>query len=68
MCGQQRWTGWVNPASSYLSSNDPRVHFGLGKADRVDSIQVKWPDGTAETFSGRGANAFVEVRKGTGSK
>ena len=38
------------PGSSYLCSNDPRVHFGLGKADRIDSIQVKWPDGTGESF------------------
>ncbi|GIS63669.1 MAG: hypothetical protein CM1200mP2_58940 [Planctomycetaceae bacterium] len=38
------------PASSYLSSSDPRVHFGLGDVDRVTSIEVDWPDGTREVF------------------
>jgi hypothetical protein len=32
-------------AYSYLASNDPRVHFGLGAADRIDSIEVHWPSG-----------------------
>src|SRR5207248_3099276 len=37
--------GWVNPAYSYASSNDPRVHFGLGAAERFESIEITWPDG-----------------------
>ncbi len=62
--GARRWTRWVNPGSSYLCSNDPRVHFGLGSADKVDAIYVVWPDGTEETFPGRAADQVVEVRKG----
>src|SRR5204863_5300040 len=39
---------WVNPGYSYASSNDPRVHFGLGAAERFESIIVIWPDGMTE--------------------
>ena len=61
-------TGLVQPASSYLSSSDPRVHFGLGDVDRVTSIEVDWPDGTREVFSGGDADRIVTVSKGTGQE
>jgi enediyne biosynthesis protein E4 len=62
----RRWKRWLNPGSSYLCSNDPRAHFGLGPVGRVDAIEVLWPDGTAERFRGRAADAVVELRKGEG--
>jgi hypothetical protein len=64
--GSRRWLRVVNPASSYLCSNDPRAHFGLGAADRVDGIRVVWPDGTAEMFPGPAVDRQVDLRKGTG--
>src|SRR5207244_3118830 len=48
--GDRRWVRWLNPGYSYLSSNDPRAHFGLGAAPRADAIAVAWPDGTEEEF------------------
>jgi hypothetical protein len=44
--GDRRWLRRINPGYSYLCSNDPRAHFGLGKVERVDAIDVVWPDGT----------------------
>ncbi len=38
----------VVPVRGYLSQMDPRLHFGLGKADRVDEVEIRWPDGTVE--------------------
>ncbi len=64
----RRWTRWVNPGYSYLCSNDPRAHFGLGQAERVDAIQVIWPDGTEETFPGRPADQVIVLRKGEGKR
>ncbi len=64
--GKRRWTGLVNPGHSYLCSNDPQAHFGLGQAGRVDAIAVAWPDGTRETFPGRAADQVVTLRQGTG--
>jgi hypothetical protein len=66
--GGKRWKQWVNPGSSYLSSNDPRAHFGLGSAQRVDGINVLWPDGKEEAFGGYAINQVVVIRKGTGSR
>jgi hypothetical protein len=40
----------VRAAYSYLASNDPRVHVGLGAIARVTSVEVRWPDGARETF------------------
>jgi hypothetical protein len=50
---------------SYLSSNDPRLHFGLGSVATVD-IQVRWPDGKSETYPKVSANQLVTVREGQG--
>jgi hypothetical protein len=58
---------WINPATSYLCSNDPRAHFGLGSAERVDEIVVRWPDGSRETFPGGAADQPVVLRKGDGT-
>ena len=66
--GSRRWVRSVNPGYSYLSSNDPRVHIGLGAAARVDAIDVSWPDGTVEAFPGRSADQVVELRKGQGTR
>jgi hypothetical protein len=63
----RRWLGWVNPGSSYLCSNDPRAHFGLGAAGRVDEIAVVWPDGAEEVFPGQAADQIVVLRKGQGT-
>jgi hypothetical protein len=57
---------WVNPGSSYLCSNDPRAHFGLGRAAQVDAVRVVWPDGAEELFPGGAADRSVVVRKGEG--
>ena len=58
--------GTSRRASSYLSSVDPRVHFGLGPARRVDRIDVRWPDGLDETFPGSEVDRMVELIRGTG--
>lgn len=66
--GERRRRAWINPGFSYLSSNDPRAHFGLGTADTIDAIQVLWPDGVRERFAGRKVDQVVVLRKGEGTK
>lgn len=53
----------ASPAYSYLNSNDPRVHFGLGFATSVDSIIVRWPDGTEQTFPGTKVDQIITLNK-----
>jgi hypothetical protein len=62
--GGRRWTGLVQPAYSYLCSNDPRAHFGLGQVDKVESIRVVWPDGTEETFPSQRVDQVIVLKKG----
>ncbi len=64
--GERRWLQTVNPGYSFLSSNDPRAHFGLGKLEHVDSITVIWPDGVAEVFPGPEIDRTVVLRRGGG--
>jgi hypothetical protein len=48
--GGRRQTRSIQPGYSYLSSNDPRAHFGLGDASAVDSIEVSWPGGATSRY------------------
>jgi hypothetical protein len=57
----------VNPGDSYLSSSDPRIHFGLGKVSHVDAIRVRWPDGLTEVFAGGEVDRPVVLRRGEGA-
>ncbi len=59
-------TGYVLPGTSYLSSSEPSVHFGLGPIDAVQAIEVHWPDGSREKFPGTSANQRVTVHQGKG--
>ena len=59
-------TGFVLPGASYLSSNEPSVHFGLGKIDVIQAIDILWPDGKRERFSGVSTNRRITVYHGEG--
>src|SRR5262249_51818467 len=64
--GGRRRGASVNPAQSYLCSNDPRVHFGLGPAGGGDSISGAWPDGPEGGFAGRAPGQAGTLRQGEG--
>jgi hypothetical protein len=59
--GDKQWVAQVSPASSYLSSKDPRVHFGLSSVSRLDRIEVVWPSGVALVLKDVQANQILEV-------
>ncbi len=44
-------TGEVRASGSYLSSDAPDLHFGLGSSARADSVAIRWPDGKASRFT-----------------
>jgi hypothetical protein len=43
---------------SYLSSSDPRVHFGLGQTEKAESLTVRWPSGKTQTVTGLATNQY----------
>jgi hypothetical protein len=53
----------VQSGSSYISQEDLRLHFGLGSAATVDSVEVKWPDGTTTSRENVKANQILEIKK-----
>jgi hypothetical protein len=57
----------VRSGSSFISNNDMRVHFGLGSATKIDSVEVRWPSGLAEKFDNLAVDAFHTLKEGTGS-
>jgi hypothetical protein len=58
----------VRAAYSYLASNDPRVHVGLGRETMVGNVTVRWPDGTRERFGDLSSDRIVVLRRGSGQK
>jgi hypothetical protein len=58
----------VLSGGSYLSTNDPRAHFGLGRAAKVDDIEVRWPDGKVEHFSAPEVDRILTITEGTGKE
>ena len=48
---------------SFLSVHDPRLHFGLGQADRIDLLEVRWPDGSRTELTDLPVNQSITVSK-----
>lgn len=66
--GGRRYWRLAQPSSSFLVSHDPRVHFGLGDATRVDAIRVIWPDGVEERFPGGDVDQHLVLRRREGAE
>ena len=59
--GDQVWISDVSPASSYLSSSDPRVHWGLGENTRLDTLTIHWPSGAEQTLQNVAADQILQI-------
>ena len=57
----------VRSGGGYFSQSDLRIHFGLGKAQKVDVLDIHWPSGQVDTLKDLPANQLVTVREGAGS-
>jgi len=64
--GAVRQIGEVRGGGSYLSQNDLRLHFGLGKSTRIDSVEIRWPSGKIETLENVGADSIYTIVEGAG--
>lgn len=52
--------------TGYLSNNEPRTHFGLGKASLVNELEIKWPNGELEKFKNVKPNQYLILEQGKG--
>lgn len=57
----------VEANSGYASQNSLTTHFGLGNAAEIQEIQIKWPSGLVEIFSGLNINSINNLTEGTGT-
>lgn len=60
----RRWVRFAHPTYSYAVSNDPRAHFGLGEIDRIDAIEIIWPDGAHQRIPSPAVDQILVVRQG----
>ena len=51
---------------SYASAQDPRLHFGLGRRNSVDSIEVRWPSGAITKLGKLESDRIITIKEGTG--
>ena len=62
--GGRRYVAVRFGGGSYQSAGDPRLHFGLGTARRVDRVEVRWPSGRQDRYEGLAAGAGYLLREG----
>jgi len=66
--GSERQTDEVRSGGSWASQSDLRVHFGLGSAEKVDRLEIRWPSGLVENLYDLGANQSILVKEGESRK
>jgi enediyne biosynthesis protein E4 len=66
VAGGMTQTDEVHSGGSYLSQNDLRLHFGLGSATKIDSVEVHWPSGAIDRIGPLAADQFYSILEGHG--
>jgi enediyne biosynthesis protein E4 len=56
----------VRSGGSYLSQSDLRIHFGLGEAEKLNRVEIRWPSGRTETLQSLAADRFYMIKEGEG--
>jgi hypothetical protein len=56
----------VRSGGGYLSQHDLRIHFGLGKATKIDSVEIRWPSGKVDNLTNLAADKFYAVLEESG--
>src|SRR5947207_12310632 len=56
----------VRSGGGYFSQNDLRVHFGIGKAEKVQLLEIRWPSGQVDTIKDIKPNQVIFVKEGEG--
>ena len=56
----------MQAGASYLSQNDLRLHFGLGRGEKIERVEVRWSGGETEAVSGVAPGQIVTVTQGKG--
>ena len=52
--------------TSYMSASDPRIHFGLGKRTKIESLVITWPSGQVDRLTSVPVDRIIAIKEGTG--
>lgn len=63
LAGGERQVRELRTDASILAANDPRVHFGLGKAERVEELKIRWPSGKVQVLKEIPADQLLKVKE-----
>jgi hypothetical protein len=66
--GQLVQSSEVRAGGSYLSQNDPRLHFGLGSEAKIGEVEIRWPNGKIEVLKDLPADNIYTLVEGEGVK
>lgn len=58
----------VRSGGGYISQSDFRLHFGLGRANKADAIEIRWPSGITQRLTNVSANQITKIRESTGAE
>jgi enediyne biosynthesis protein E4 len=61
--GDTVWVGEVAPASSYLSSSDLRIHWGLGDVTTLETLSIDWPTGATEILTEVAVDRILRIEE-----
>jgi enediyne biosynthesis protein E4 len=61
--GTRTWKAEAMCNTGFLMQSDPRVHFGLGNARRVDAIEIRWPGGKVQRLADQPVDRIVKIRE-----
>ena len=56
----------IRAGGSYISQNDPRLHFGLGAQSRMSEVEIRWPSGKIEILREIPADFIYTILEGQG--
>jgi len=65
--GSQTLVDEVRSGSSYISNSDMRVHFGLGKTEKIEWVEIRWPSGLTERFTNLAVDQIHTVKESSGT-
>jgi hypothetical protein len=56
----------VKGGMGYMSANDPRIQFGLGKRSKIDLLEITWPSGQVDKLTNVPIDSIIAVKEGAG--
>jgi len=60
--GKQQWNE-VTTAVGYASASDSRVHFGLGKNEKIKEIEIRWPSGIKQVLKDVASDRILTIEE-----